>query len=1245
MTRSSHHLIVAGLLFVLVGGVQAGLIPERLRCEHLDDPLGIDVARPRLSWQLRDPSMGRGQVQTAWRILVASTKDKLEKGQGDLWDSGRVHTEQTILVPYQGKPLYSRQRCWWKVRTWDAEKRPGPWSDVASWEMALLETHDWQAQWIAISATETSPSPLEPAPLFRREFKVTQEIRQARAYVTGLGYFEMSLNGRKVGDHELDPVKSRYDRRVYYLTFDITASLRPGTNAVGVTLGTGWFNMHTRAVWGFEKAPWRARPRMLCQIEIEYADGSRERIASDASWKANTGPIVFDGIRNGETYDARREQPGWDMSEFDDRSWRNAAEVKGPGGVLSAQMLPPIRATRILKPKSVTQVQPNVWVFDFNQNLAGTLQLAVQAAEGSRISLKQGERLYPNGTVEQKQIARFIKSGELQTDTYICKGDTLERWEPRFVYHGFQYVEVRGLLVPPTLDLLRAKVLRTDFASAGTFRCSKELFNRIQACTRWSFIGNYHGIPTDCPHREKIGWTGDAHLVGETGLFNYDMAASYTKWIRDFADEQRDDGDLPGVVPTSGWGYQYGKEAAYRDLGYGPHWEGAYVLLPWMVYVYTGDVGILKDNYAGFCRYLAHLTAHAEDGIVRFGIDDHAPARTKTPAGDFATGFYYQMAQIVSQSAALLGKTEDAQQYARLAESIRAAYNRHLFNPTTALYASGSQTAQSAPLYFGLVEPEHRQRVVDNLVANVAEQSYHLDTGVVGIKFLMNGLAEHGRLDVAYRLAAQTTFPSWGHWVYEGANTLWQKWDDSMSRNHIMFGDISAWMFKHIGGLRADPKAPGFKRFSLEPNFFSDLNWAAIDHQSPYGLIGCDWYRSKGDIDLSLIVPVNTRATVGLPGIPEDIREGMSPLRNMNNAQQIRTQEGFTHFTVGAGHYRFHFPDPVPEHRGRAGREPVPIIFDTDMGSDCDDVGALALLHTYADRNRARILGCIYSSGKVPYGGGVIDAINTYYGRADIPVGTNHATDIGDPVDKMNAEKLIQDRSRFGNTIVHNRDAEEMTRLNRRLLAEQRYQSVVYVTVGHTEGLYNLLVSEPDAISPLNGMDLVRQKVKCWVALGALAAQNDRGDYGKDWNFCFNGTARCTKFLVENFPRPVAYVTGGTNVLTGKSLRNTPPGNIVRAAYEEWLGHFQQKTLEDQRPSWDLVAVYYAVEGLGDYLAQESNGCLEVDVSKGCRWMALQEDSLQSLVRQKAGTDEAFSNYLNHRIALPPIRSPKTYNP
>lgn len=905
--ETAFLFLCAAFTAVFVPAASAQLVPGDLKCEHLTEPLGIDVPVPRLSWRLTSRSPERGQRQSAYRILVASSAAKLNDHQGDLWDSGKVDSDRSVLTPYEGVSLASRQRCWWKVMAWDAEGSPGGWSEPSCWEMALMDEADWEARWIASSAMETSPPPLEAAPMFRRKFAVERRVRRARAYVTGLGYFELTLNGKRVGDHELDPVKSRYDRRVYYVTHDLTDQLRQGENVIGMMLGTGWYNMHTKAVWGFGQAPWRARPRMLCQVEIEYVDGRRETIVSDGTWQVSTGPIVFDGIRNGETYDARLEQPGWNEPGFDARSWSQAAEVEGPSGVLSAQMLPPIRVTQTLSPKTRKEVKPNVWVYDFGQNLAGKLHLSVRSPRGTTISLKQGERLYPDGTVEQEQIARFIKSGELQTDTYVCKGQGLETWEPRFVYHGFQYVEVRGLQAPPTLDLLRADVMHTDFASAGSFACSNELFNKIQSCTRWSFISNYHGIPTDCPHREKIGWTGDAHLVAETGLFNYDMAASYTKWIRDFADEQREDGDLPGVVPTSGWGYSHGPEP-YKKLGYGPQWEGAFVLLPWQVYLYTGDLRILTEHYPRFQRYLDHLTRHAEDGIIRFGIDDHAPAITKTPPEDFATGFYYQIAQIVRDTAGLLGRNEDERRYADLAESIREAYNRNLYNPATGIYASGSQTAQSAPLYFGIVEPRQRDRVLANLIADIKRQDNHLDTGVVGVKFLMNALMKHDGSAIAYQIANQRTFPSWGFWIDRGANTLWQKWDDSMSRNHIMFGDISAWIFKYVGGLQLDPASPGFKHFFIRPSFFDGIQWTRAEHESPYGEICCRWRRAGDALEVDATVPVNSTATVCLPGSAERITENGVALAKTKGIQRVTSTGASTLVHVGAGQYHFRIP-------------------------------------------------------------------------------------------------------------------------------------------------------------------------------------------------------------------------------------------------------------------------------------------------------------------------------------------------
>jgi alpha-L-rhamnosidase len=913
--RFTLFLVMAvPFLFIAWGCGQNNLPSVRvssLTCEYLTDPLGIDDTAPRLSWKLN--STERGQIQTAYRVIVSSSVEKLAANEGDIWDSGKVVSDRSVHVDYGGRPLKSRDRCFWKVRVWDREGMQSEWSDAARWEMGLLDESEWDARWIRTTAEKNSAPPAEPAPMFRKPFEVSGPVKSARAYVTGLGYFVMYLNGEKVSDHMLDPVKTRYDRRVSYVTFDITDRLNRGGNAVGMVLGTGWFNMHTKAVWGFGAAPWRERPAMLCRIEIDYEDGSRGVIASDSTWKTSTGPTVFDGIRNGETYDARLEKPGWRTFDYDDSEWTAAVEIASPAETLSAQMMQPMRVTKEIAPVSVTEVKPGVHVFDLGQNIAGIVELHVTAPRGTKITMKQGERLYPDGTVEQKQIARFIRSGELQTDTYICKGGGPEKWSPRFVYHGFQYIEVAGLPEnpgTPPLDTLTGKVIHTDFASTGNFECSNELFNKIQSCTRWSFTGNYHSIPTDCPHREKIGWTGDAHIVAETGLFNYDMGASYTKWIRDFADEQRADGDLPGVVPTSGWGYTLGRNE-YRKFGYGPHWEGAFLFIPWDMCRYLGDTRILSENYDRFKKYVDFLTANAEDGMINFGIDDHAPAITHTDPRDFATGLYYKAALIVAETAAILGNSGDTSHYSALANTIRSSYNRNLFDPATGLYGSGSQTALACPLYFNIVEPEHKARVLENLIAAIENQDGHLDTGVVGVKFLMNALVDCGRADVAYGIATQTTFPSWGYWIERGANTLWQKWDDSMSRNHIMFGDISAWMFKNVGGINPDDDAPGFKRTIIRPIMFEGIlnariDWAKTVHETPYGPVACSWTRENGPLSMEVTVPVNATAQVHIPGARiENVRDGGVPAADAEGVISAEQSGDDAVFEIGSGTYTF----------------------------------------------------------------------------------------------------------------------------------------------------------------------------------------------------------------------------------------------------------------------------------------------------------------------------------------------------
>ena len=892
----------------------APMIPHQLRCENIENPLGIDIVKPRLSWimgegqvpsaspatskqtERSDLSQIRGLIQTACQILVASSPELLTKGVGDLWDSGKIPSDNST-IEYAGKPLQSRQQCFWKVKTWYSgggrplnrtfESRP------AMWSMGLLRPEDITAKWIG-SPTDAE---VEPAPLLRKTFSLDKKPKRATAYICGLGYYELSLNGRKVSDHELDPKFTRYDRRALYVTYDVTGQLKIGRNAAGVMLGNGWYNYHVKNAWDFDTAPWRGKPRMILQIEVEYADGSGQTIISDESWKYSTGPILYDGMLNGEVYDARMEKEGWDTTGYDDSAWAAGRVVEAPAGKLSAQMVQPIRVIEIIKPVKITQPQPDVYLFDFGQNIAGRAELTVTGPSGTDVRLQYAELLHEDGTLNPDNIKSCCKSGEFQTEHYLLKGRGVERWRSRFMYYGFQYVQITGFPGEPKLENLKALVMHTDMENAGSFECSNELLNRIQHCTRWSYLNNFYGHPTDCPNREKNGWTGDSHLAAETGLYNFDPAAAYTQWMRDFKDEQRESGELPGIIPTGGWGYKWGN---------GPAWDSAYILIPWSMYLYRGDVRILAEHYDNMKRYVDYLTRTANNGIVAIGLGDWCPAKTKTPENVTSTGYYYCDTVIVSKIADILGRKDDAATYAQLALDIKRAFNREFLDPQTKQYAGGTQTALSCALYQGLVEPGDIDAVVKNLVENVEGQGNHLDCGILGTKYLLHALADHGRADIAYRVAVQTTQPGWGYWIQQGATTLWEGWDGGGTHNHIMFGDISAWFFETLAGIRPDPAVSGFRKIIIKPSPMEGLTWVRASHNSPYGKIDSQWKLDGDKLTLTVEIPPNTTAEINVPAKDEAcITESGAPV-SKSNGITFRGMEGdYAVFETGSGRYVF----------------------------------------------------------------------------------------------------------------------------------------------------------------------------------------------------------------------------------------------------------------------------------------------------------------------------------------------------
>ena len=882
----------------------ANLSINNLTCEYLKNPLGIDVLEPRLSWMLY--SEKRGEVQTAYQILVASSEENIAADKGDLWDSGNVESDQSVHVLYAGSKLASGLRCWWKVRVWDRDGKSTAWSEPAFWTMGLLSPSDWKGKWIA-SDVETLPIQERGAPvilrdqsmLFRKAFQASKPVKSAFTYTCGLGFFELYMNGKKVGNEVLQPGFIKYDKRALYITNDVTDLLKSGENAVGVMLGNGWYNSQPKDAWDFDKAPWRKTPRLLFQIVVEYTDGTSDTIVSDGTWKTSAGPIVFDSIRNGEIYDARMEKLGWDTAEYSDTDWKPVLMVDGPTNNLIAQKTAPVRVKKVLDPVSISEPKPGVFVFDFGQNLAGWGRLKVSGPAGTKVTIKYDERLSEDGLLNQSN-AHLVRSGCFQTDTYIAKGEGVETWEPRFVYAGFQYAQVEGLPSMPTQESLRACVVHTDFENSGNFECSNSLLNRIQHCARWAYVGNFLGYPTDCPHREKNGWTGDAHLAAEMGFYNFNPAASYTKWMDDFADAHNAEGDLPGIVPTSGWGY-----------GIGPAWDSAYILISWYTYLYCGDKRILSSHYSGFKRYVDFLTNRAEGHIVNYGLGDWCPPvgtaeAAKSPISLTSTGYYYIDTLIVSKVARLLGNDEDARKYSELAEAIRTAFNDKFYDKARGYYTGDCQTSQCTALYQGLAMQEEDSKIFEALLKEIDQSGGNLDCGILGTKYILHVLTNRGKADVAYNIATKRTFPSWGHWIDQGATTLWENWEGSASRNHIMFGDVSAWFYEAIAGISPDPDNTGFKHIIIKPNLVGDLKWAKADHISMYGRIGSSWTREGDGFTLEVDIPANTTATIYIPSVfLKEITEGGQPITKAVGVKLLESKDGCTVVAVGSGSYKF----------------------------------------------------------------------------------------------------------------------------------------------------------------------------------------------------------------------------------------------------------------------------------------------------------------------------------------------------
>lgn len=883
------------------------LQPVSLRCEYRINPLGIDVPRPRLSWVLKSDEAGaRGLRQTAYQILVASSPALLQAGKADLWDSGKVESGRQNQVVYSGKMLPSRTRCWWKVRAWDQSGRVSSWSQPAMWSMGLLHASDWAGHWISGSIAVDYSHAL----YLRRVVTLRARPVRATAYICGLGYYRLYMNGQRVGHHVLDPGFTNYDKRVLYVTYDVTHLLRQGRNALGVVLGNGWYHNITPDLFGFENAPWRQPPRLLINLDVEFPDGSHETIASNSSWKWSTGPIVFNDIRSGITYDAQLAMPGWDDPQFNDSRWHQAEVVQAPKGKLEAQMEPPIRETEIVHPVRLTEPKPNVYVYDLGVNLTGWARFTAHGKPGQKIILKYNLKLNPDGTVDM-QYDHTHTYGRFQTDELILNQQGKGVLDPEFTYHGFRYVEVDGLDYKPSLSSLVGVNVHTDWRSAGSFSASGPMINRMQKAIRRTLSESAHSMPGEEPTREKMGWTQDGQNSMDAAVYNFHAAAVYTNYLFDMINAQQRNGSVPPIVPTNGWGLTGpgGKPAAFSD----PWWGGTLPYVAWHLYDDYGDRRVLEEAYEPMKRWADYLTMTSKDHLLNWGLGDWLEVGSegrpkRTPVIQTSTAGYYYCVMAVARAARLLGKTQDAEKYAKLAEEIKTSFNQHFLNRATGLYAEHSQTSQVLPLYLDMVPKGERHLVLQRLIESLHRHHDHMTTGFVGVMPMLFGLVDWGYPQLAYTVAMQKDIPGFLWMVANGNTTMRESVDGPTGTLLHPFGTcIGGFLFGDIAGIRPDPSDPGYRKIIIRP-VLGNLRWVRARYDSIAGPISVAWKHNSARLSLQVSIPPNTTATVYIPatsekGITESGRKltvdpGVKLLRPIKNYVKVEISSGEYEFTV-----------------------------------------------------------------------------------------------------------------------------------------------------------------------------------------------------------------------------------------------------------------------------------------------------------------------------------------------------------
>lgn len=900
-----------------------------LKCDYQKNPIGIDVLNPTLGWEVN--SLKRGEKVIAYQIIVASNENLIAQDRGDIWDTGKVHNSNNEEIYFKGKPLQAYQKYYWKVKLWGINNKESDWSEVAHFEMGLLNENNWKAKWISEASKEIDNDEEfykeHPAPMFRKEFSLN-EVKEARLYIAGLGYYVAYINGERVGNHQLDPGWTSYDKRVYYSTFDVTNLLKKGNNAFGVVLGNGWYNPLPLRLWGTFNLRTAldliGKPMLIAQLRVEYEDGTIEIISSDESWKTEKSPILKNNLYLGEVYDSRKEVVNWNRAHFDDSKWSSAVLSENQLNNLESQPIPPIRVTKEIVPIKLTNPKPGVYVYDMGQNFAGWIQFKTSGKSGTSVKFKYGELLHPDGNVNglTTVVGQIKKPGlggpgapdiAWQSDEFILNGKKEQSFSPQFTFHGFRYVEVTGLDKEPQLEDMLGLRLNTDVASTGTFACSNEMFNKLYDIIDWTFLSNLYSVQSDCPAREKFGYGGDIIPVSDAYIHYYDMTRTYPKIARDFGDATRSNGSFTETAP-----FIEGIDDGGFGGGSGPiGWSLAHSVLLEKMYQYYGNKELINEQYVYSKNWLDFLIKQTDNYIIYRGIGDHEhidPPQTELVNSELtpvtSTAFFYDAAKRVARLAKIIDKDEDYEEYTLLAEKIRTAYIDNLKIKGTAKFGLGTQTHQSFALKFNLIPENLRNDAMISLLDTIRiKHNDHLSTGIFGTKYLFDVLTDNGKGELAYKIANQKTAPSWGYMLEKGATTLWEHWDysdDVYSHNHPMFGSISHWFVHTLAGIGLDEDAVGYDKIVIKPEILGDLSWAKASYNSVQGKVSSSWRVEGSEFNLDVDIPVNSTAKIYIPYNGTDlVFESGDKLTDAEGVSLLKFLDDRVLVEVGSGKYYF----------------------------------------------------------------------------------------------------------------------------------------------------------------------------------------------------------------------------------------------------------------------------------------------------------------------------------------------------